>query len=141
MDSIDIRVLKTLLGWRQAGQQVLWVTVLQTWGSSPRPIGSMMAINEDGQVVGSVSGGCIEDDLIHQRDHYLEQGRTQHAPQRLRYGIKAEAAHRFGLPCGGGSDLFVEDSAPVTLLTHLLDAIETGHSIATRVWLNTGTLS
>jgi len=141
MDSIDIRVLKTLLGWREAGQQVLWVTVLQTWGSSPRPIGSMMAINEDGQVVGSVSGGCIEDDLIHQRDHYLEQGRTQQAPQRLRYGIKAEEAHRFGLPCGGVIDLLVEYSPQVTLLQQLLDAIETGHSIEKRVCLNTGALT
>src|SRR5690625_7324574 len=95
MDSINIRVLKSMLCGRREGQQLLWVTVLQTWGSSPRPIGSMMAISADGQVVGSVSGGCIEDDLIQQRAQYIQQGLAQEAPQRLRYGIKASEAHSF----------------------------------------------
>lgn len=141
MDSIDIRVLKTMLGWRREGQQLLWVTVLQTWGSSPRPIGSMMAISADGQVVGSVSGGCIEDDLIQQRAQYIQQGLAQEAPQRLRYGIKASEAHSFGLPCGGVIDLLVECSPSVALLQQLLDAIENGRSIEKRVCLNTGALT
>lgn len=138
MDSIDIRVLKTLLSWRQMGQDALWVTVLHTWGSSPRPIGSMMAINADGQVVGSVSGGCIEDDLIQQRAHYLEAATEQFAPHRLRYGIAAEEAHRFGLPCGGVIELLVERSPQVTMLQQLLDAIEGGRSVEKRVCLQTG---
>src|SRR5690625_7863930 len=119
MDSIDIRVLKTMLGWRREGQQLLWVTVLQTWGSSPRPIGSMMAISADGQVVGSVSGGCIEGDLIQQRAQDIQQGLAQGATQRLRYGIKDSAAHSFGLPSGGALDLLVEFSPSVARLPQL----------------------
>src|SRR5690625_1382959 len=140
MDSIDIRVLKTLLGWRQAGQQVLWVTVLQTWGSSPRPIGSMMAINEDGEVVGSVSGGCIEDDLIRDRQQYIQQAATQTAPLQLKYGIKADEAHRFGLPCGGVIELLLEYNPSVALLDELLDAITGGRTMVKECNLSTGQL-
>ena len=64
MDSIDLEVLKTAAGWIAAGLRCQLVTVIKTWGSSPRPIGALLAICETGQVVGSVSGGCIEDDLI-----------------------------------------------------------------------------
>ena len=64
MENIDVMVLRTLRNWRQAGQRALLATVVRTWGSSPRPIGSIMALCETGAVVGSVSGGCIEDDLI-----------------------------------------------------------------------------
>ena len=64
MENLDVMVLRTLLAWRQAGQRALLATVVRTWGSSPRPVGSIMALCETGAVVGSVSGGCIEDDLI-----------------------------------------------------------------------------
>jgi xanthine dehydrogenase accessory factor len=66
MENLDVMVLRTLRDWRQAGQRALLATVVRTWGSSPRPVGSIMALREDGTVVGSVSGGCIEDDLIYQ---------------------------------------------------------------------------
>jgi xanthine dehydrogenase accessory factor len=65
MENIDVLVIRTLMQWRQAGKQALLATVVRTWGSSPRPVGSIMALCEDGTVVGSVSGGCIEDDLIY----------------------------------------------------------------------------
>ena len=65
MDNLDLVVLRTLRDWRLAGRRALLATVVRTWGSSPRPIGSIMALCEDGSVVGSVSGGCIEDDLIY----------------------------------------------------------------------------
>ena len=64
MENLDVMVLRTLHGWRAAGRRALLATVVRTWGSSPRPVGSIMALCEDGAVVGSVSGGCIEDDLI-----------------------------------------------------------------------------
>ena len=64
MDSVDLDVLKHSAEWLDAGRRVLLVTVVKTWGSSPRPPGAMLAVRDDGHVVGSVSGGCIEDDLI-----------------------------------------------------------------------------
>src|SRR5699024_3384758 len=138
MDSIDIRVLKTLLGWREAGQQVLWVTVLQTWGSSPRPIGSMMAVNSDGNVVGSVSGGCIEDDLIRQRVIYIEHGKSNNIPQKLKYGIEAGEARKFGLPCGGTIELLVECNPEVLILDQLLEAIEQRQTVIKTICLQQG---
>lgn len=138
MDSIDLRVLKQIKEWRAAHIDVLWVTVLQTWGSSPRPIGSMMAINAQAAVVGSVSGGCIEDDLIRQCEQHLAWGRQHTAPQRLKYGIKAEEAHRFGLPCGGVIELLVEYNPTVAFLEQLLQAIEHGQTMIKSVCLQTG---
>src|SRR5438105_13468830 len=64
MDSVDLEVLKRSAEWIDDGRRVLLVTVVKTWGSSPRPEGAMLAVREDGLVVGSVSGGCIEDDIV-----------------------------------------------------------------------------
>ena len=108
MENIDVMVLRTLRNWRQAGQRALLATVVRTWGSSPRPVGSIMALCETGAVVGSVSGGCIEDDLIYRftQAYATSQPSTETseipsgAPQRVKYGITADEAHRFGLPCG-----------------------------------------
>lgn len=140
MESLDIRVLKRMRSWRQENEACLWVTILQTWGSSPRPIGSMMAVNQDGEVVGSVSGGCIEDDLIRDRLQYIQQAATQNTPLQLKYGIKADEAHRFGLPCGGVIELLVEHNPSIELLDELLDAITTGRTIIKECNLSTGQL-
>src|SRR4026209_2155018 len=64
MDSVDIEVLRSAEAWRKAGHRVTLGTIVKTWGSAPRPVGAMVAIRDDGQVAGSVSGGCVEDDLI-----------------------------------------------------------------------------
>jgi xanthine dehydrogenase accessory factor len=105
MDSIDLEVLHACNAWLRAGLRCEYVTVVRTWGSSPRPEGATMAIRADGQVVGSVSGGCIEDDLIAAvRTH----GITRTVPEVITYGISADEAHRFGLPCGGTIQLVVE---------------------------------
>lgn len=105
MDSIDLEVLYACDQWLRAGHRCEYVTVVRTWGSSPRPEGATMAIRADGQVVGSVSGGCIEDDLIAAvRTH----GITRTTPEVITYGISADEAHRFGLPCGGTIQLVVE---------------------------------
>ena len=76
MDSVDLEVLKRSAEWLEAGRRVLLVTVVKTWGSSPRPEGAMLAVRDDGLVVGSVSGGCIEDDII---DRTRRLGMTQTA--------------------------------------------------------------
>lgn len=109
MESIDLLVLRTTHDWLQAGHRVLLATVARTWGSSPRPVGSMMALRNDGRVVGSVSGGCIEDDLIHRyTTAYGGPGLPEGAPEVIRYGVSADEAHRFGLPCGGTLELILE---------------------------------
>ena len=105
MDSVDLSVLKTLREW-QAGDQPLWlVTVVETFGSSPRPQGAMLALRGDGLAVGSVSGGCIEDDLV------LRAQRGELAIDRselLTFGVTREEAKRFRLPCGGVISLLIE---------------------------------
>jgi len=88
MESIDLLVLRTTRDWLAAGARVLLATVARTWGSSPRPVGSMMALRNDGRVVGSVSGGCIEDDLIHRyTTAHGGSGMKDGAPEVVRYGV------------------------------------------------------
>ncbi|WDZ98328.1 XdhC family protein [Herbaspirillum sp. WKF16] len=123
MEGIDISVLRHLLAWRQSDRRAMLATVVHTWGSSPRPPGAMMALCEDGRIVGSVSGGCIEDDLA---SRYGGTGMaTADIPQLVRYGVDADEAHRFGLPCGGTLELMLEfdpDAAQLGELVSLLDA-------------------
>jgi xanthine dehydrogenase accessory factor len=109
MDSIDLEVLHACAQWIRDGFACEYVTVVRTWGSSPRPEGATMAIRADGMVVGSVSGGCIEDDLI---AAVREKGITRTRPEVVTYGISADEAHRFGLPCGGTIQLVVEPLGP-----------------------------
>ena len=120
MDSVDLEVLKSAVQWTRAGFFVTLGTVVRTWGSAPRPVGSMLAIREDGHLVGSVSGGCVEDDLIARlRDGDWPQDR----PQLTSYGVTAEEAHRFGLPCGGTLQLVLEPVRDASRIPELLDAI------------------
>ena len=124
MENLDIVVLRTLKAWREAGQRAMLTTVVRTWGSSPRPVGSIMALCETGAVVGSVSGGCIEDDLIAQysKTNAIQDG----APVRLKYGISADEAHRFGLPCGGTLELLLEFNPDASSLADLIALLEKG---------------
>jgi xanthine dehydrogenase accessory factor len=132
MENLDVTVLRALRDWRAAGQRALLATVVRTWGSSPRPIGSIMALSEDGSVVGSVSGGCIEDDLIHRftraysgragEGHAIPSG----APGFVKYGITADEAHRFGLPCGGTLELLLEYDPDADSLAQLVAGLEAG---------------
>ncbi|ALK95068.1 lipoprotein [Massilia sp. WF1] len=117
MDSIDLEVLHACAQWIRDGFQCEYVTVVRTWGSSPRPEGATMAIRADGLVVGSVSGGCIEDDLI---AAVREKGITRTKPEVVTYGISADEAHRFGLPCGGTIQLVVEPLGPHSRMEELL---------------------
>ena len=135
MDSVDLDVLKHSAEWLDAGRRVLLVTVVKTWGSSPRPPGAMLAVRDDGHVVGSVSGGCIEDDLI-DRTHRL--GMTQKEVEVVTYGVSADEARRFGLPCGGTLQLVAEPLTRESGMRALLREIEAGHLTARRLDVLTG---
>jgi xanthine dehydrogenase accessory factor len=127
MDSVDLEVLRNSARWLDSGHRVLLVTVVKTWGSSPRPEGAMLAVRDDGLVVGSVSGGCIEDDLI---ERVRQRGIEQTRPESVKYGITAEEAHRFGLPCGGTIQLVLEPLSRESRIAELCDAVESGRLLA-----------
>ncbi|MFM0059715.1 XdhC family protein [Paraburkholderia phytofirmans] len=135
MDSVDLEVLKSSARWLEEGHRALLVTVVKTWGSSPRPEGAMLAVRDDGLVVGSVSGGCIEDDLI---DRVRQRGIEQTRPEAVKYGITAEEAHRFGLPCGGTIQLVLEPLTPQSGIAELCNAVENGRLVAREVNMTTG---
>ncbi|WP_246795239.1 XdhC family protein [Burkholderia perseverans] len=135
MDSVNLEVLKASVRWIEAGRAVLLVTVVKTWGSSPRPEGSMLAIREDGAVVGSVSGGCIEDDLI---DRVRRLGIEQTRPQALKYGISADEAHRFGLPCGGTIELVLEPLTRASGIGELCRRVAAGELVARSLDMQSG---
>lgn len=138
MDSIDLEVLKSSAAWIAAGHKAELVTVMKTWGSSPRPIGATLAICDDGTVVGSVSGGCIEDDLIARvRDH----GITRDKPEVVSYGITADEAHRFGLPCGGTIELALEPLGAHSRIAELLGMLEQRRLVERRLNLDTGAVT
>ena len=140
MDNIDVLVLKALRDWRSAGQHALLATVVRTWGSSPRPVGSMMALREDGRAIGSVSGGCIEDDLIARHTRALNQnlGIPDGPPQQVRYGVSADEAHRFGLPCGGTLELLLEFNPDAASLQQLVTELEAGSLVKRSVDCRSG---
>ncbi|MEM5389977.1 XdhC family protein [Paraburkholderia phymatum] len=138
MDSIDVTVLHHAVDWLKAGRRVVLVTVTRTWGSSPRPVGALLAMRDDGVVSGSVSGGCIEDDLMARARAQLLAGER---PEVATYGVSAEEARRFGLPCGGTMQLVIEPlagDASLMAMIELLDQIADGNLIARELDLATG---
>ncbi|MBT9465308.1 XdhC family protein [Hydrogenophaga sp.] len=150
MENLDVTVLRTLHGWRARGQRALLATVVRTWGSSPRPVGSIMALCETGAVVGSVSGGCIEDDLIYRysRAHTAPAGAAPMVgitheipdgpPERVKYGVSADEAHRFGLPCGGTLELVLEFNPDAASLLALVQTLADGQMVQRRTALASG---
>lgn len=146
MENLDVMVLRTLRDWRSAGKRALLATVVRTWGSSPRPVGSIMALCDTGAVVGSVSGGCIEDDLIYQfTQAYSGKDSNKSIPSGpptfVKYGITADEAHRFGLPCGGTLELLLEYDPDVSALGELVTELEAGHLMQRRVNLKDGAVT
>lgn len=137
MDSLDLEVLERAHGWLSAGRRVVLATVVRTWGSSPRPPGSLLALRDDGRAVGSVSGGCIEDDLI---DRLRGEGLPER-PQVVRYGVGAEEARRFGLPCGGTMELVLEPMTSPAPLAALLAPLRAGLVVARRLDLSNGAVT
>jgi len=148
MENLDVLVLRTLRKWRAESRRAMLATVVRTWGSSPRPLGSIMALCEDGSVVGSVSGGCIEDDLIYRFTRAYAKGATTEPekpqelpsgpPRLVKYGITADEAHRFGLPCGGTLELLLEFDPDVRDLEQLLQLLGEGKLVERTVQLSTG---
>ncbi|MES2977361.1 MAG: XdhC family protein [Pseudomonadota bacterium] len=146
MENMDLGVLRKLHGWRAGGQHAILVTVVRTWGSSPRPVGSIMAMCDDGSLAGSVSGGCVEDDLIARYAHAASDNRSLRsvepdAPVFLKYGITADEAHRFGLPCGGTLELLLESDPDADTLEKLIDMLESGRLVRRRSSLKDGAVS
>ncbi len=145
MESLDLRVLADALQWRRVGHAVTLVTVVETWGSAPRPPGALLAVRDDGVVSGSVSGGCVEDDLIAQiqasrQDRSATQLHTLDRPSILTYGVSQEEAARFGLPCGGTLRLVREPLVDTTWVESLLDRTARHELVARQLSLATGSV-
>jgi xanthine dehydrogenase accessory factor len=135
MNSMDVEVIRTAIDWMNRGHRVVMGTVVRTWGSSPRPPGSLMIIRDDGQVAGSLSGGCIEDDLI---DRVRRGELALRLPQSTTYGDGAQESQRFGLPCGGTVQIVLEPLSAASMLRELLAAIQTHRVVRRRLELATG---
>ncbi len=133
MQSLDLEVLEHAREWIDARRRVWLVTVTQTFGASPRPPGSLMAMRDDGIVIGSVSGGCIEDDLVARRNEF-----SGAMPILERYGITSEDARRFGLPCGGELEVVIESALDAARLNALFLKIAAGEVFARSLNLKTG---
>lgn len=135
MHSIDMDVIRTALDWQHRGHRVVLGTVVHTWGSAPRPPGSLMIIRDDGQVAGSLSGGCIEDDLI---SRVAGGELALRLPEVTVYGQTADEARRFGLPCGGSVQVVLEPLGPQSQLRELLAQIEQHHRVQRLLDMGTG---
>ncbi|MCZ6586751.1 MAG: XdhC family protein [Alphaproteobacteria bacterium] len=97
-------VLEHAAEWRRLGKDVAIATVISTWGSSPRPVGSQLAVDGDGNMIGSVSGGCIEGAVVHDAKEVMADGK----PRLLEFGVADEMAWEVGLACGGRIEVYVE---------------------------------
>lgn len=135
MDNVDLQILRQVVSWRAAGHRVVMGTVTRTWGSAPRPVGSVVAVRDDGAIAGSVSGGCIEDDLI---ARVKAQALTAERPEVVRYGVSGDEAARFGLPCGGTLELVLEPLAEHSRVEALLDMLKDGQWVRRELQLATG---
>ena len=134
MNSLDTEVLQHALAWLREGHAVHLATVVQTWGSAPRQAGAMLAVRKDGRVVGSVSGGCIEDDLIAR----AQTGQLPSKPEWARYGVSQEEAARFGLPCGGTLRLVIEPLLLEDWIDRVVEVTQTQQLIGRWLDLTTG---
>lgn len=134
MQAADKQVLGQILSWLKTGQSCWLATVVQTWGSSPRPEGSLLACSADGQISGSLSGGCVEDDLLEKLTKG-ELAATQ--AQFFQYGITAQETEKLGLPCGGHLYIVVEPQTPddktIDHFQQLNDALDQRRCIQRRV--------
>jgi xanthine/CO dehydrogenase XdhC/CoxF family maturation factor len=104
MLATDTDILKAAEDWRRNGREVALATVVQTWGSAPRPVGANLVIDADGNFLGSVSGGCVEGAVVAEALDVIESGK----PKMLEFGVADETAWQVGLSCGGTIRVFVE---------------------------------
>lgn len=144
MQSSQQHIITRVAEWLAADRPVWLCTILKTWGSSPRPIGSMMACTLDGELVGSISGGCIEEDFLEQlrdgslKDRYQQEGR----PFIVKYGITAEEQARLKLPCGGQLHVLLEyfdpEPAVAEIFSHISESLRNHRKISRIVDLGSG---
>lgn len=104
MISTDTDILAQAEAWKAGGRGVALATVVETWGSAPRPVGSHLVVDQEGNVLGSVSGGCVEGEVVTDAVDVIETG----APKMLEFGVADETAWRAGLSCGGRIKVYVE---------------------------------
>jgi xanthine dehydrogenase accessory factor len=135
VDSVDLEVIRSALKWTESGHRATLGTVTHTWGSAPRPVGAMLVIRDDGQVMGSVSGGCVEDDLI---DKVKSRAIAADKPEVTVYGVTQEQATRYGLPCGGTLQIVLEPVSAESKLKELLAVIERHELTARLLDMKTG---
>ncbi len=120
MENADTEVLNQLVRWVESGEMSWLCTVVKTWGSSPRPIGSLLCCNQNGLVSGSLSGGCVEEDLLER----LRSGDLAiKKPELLIYGRTDEEVERFQLPCGGQLHIVIEPVPNKTYLSELKQVV------------------
>jgi xanthine dehydrogenase accessory factor len=135
MDSVDIEVLRSAEDWRKSGRGATLGTIVKTWGSAPRPVGALVAIRDDGQIAGSVSGGCVEDDLV---EKVRARAVAADKPQVMTYGVTNEEATRWGLPCGGTLQLVLEPVGEASGLGELLQTISRQQLVRRRLEMDSG---
>jgi len=104
MLATDTDILKAAEDWRNSGREVALATVVETWGSAPRPVGSNLVIDAEGNFLGSVSGGCVEGAVVAEALDVIGSGK----PKMLEFGVADETAWQVGLSCGGTIRVFVE---------------------------------
>ena len=134
MSNSDLHIIERICTWRQAQLDVVLFTVIQTWGSSPRPIGSMLAICSNGEFAGSVSGGCVDDELLSRvaAGHF-----NQCSSHFIYFGDTTASQIEFGLPCGGQLKLLVECEISLQFFTIILESLKNRQCISRRIFLDT----
>lgn len=144
----DQEVIQIALEWLRAKHTLYMVTVVRTWGSSPRPVGSLAAVRDDGELVGSVSGGCVEkqlvESLVRDKQQHIENPQSAESPKS--HGLSTlhvndEQARQFGLACGGELALVFEHITEASALETLAEATEKRHSVRRTVNLATAEVS
>jgi len=141
MENADLQVLSQLSQWISEGQNCWLCTVVKTWGSSPRPVGSLLSCNADGKISGSLSGGCVEEDLL---DRLTQGTLATGGPELLIYGATTEEVERFNLPCGGQLHIVIEpfiDDTNLVAINSLVDKLRQRECIERTVDIHTGTMS
>jgi len=138
MSAADPAIFAKAIQWLDDGRNVALATVIQTWGSAPQPMGSLLLIDEDGNFSGSVSGGCVEAEIIEQARDVIATGK----PKLLEFGVEDETAWKVGLACGGSIRIFVESLDPGSakpVLRQLIDDARARRKVALVTNLSNGT--
>ncbi len=140
MNSMDQQVIAQLCQWLENGKQCWLCTIISTFGSSPRPVGSLLACNENGEYCGSLSGGCVEDDL---REDILNGKLAQDKPEKISYGVSAEDVFKLGLPCGGRLEVVIEplNASASVIYQELAQSVATRKPVTRIVDLDSGQTS